>query len=630
MCGINGLINIGNESVLLKMNKVLSHRGPDDAGTAWIHEFNSGLGHQRLSIIDLSEKGHQPMYNDDKTLCITYNGEIYNYSIIRKELLAKGHTFFSNSDTEVILKGYQEWGSSILTKLNGMFSFAILDTKRNHLFAARDRLGIKPFYYSQQSNSLIFSSEIKSLLSSGLIEKSLDYQAFITPTRYQISPLTGFKNIYKLPPGCALKFDNGNLTIKHYWNIEPTETGTDKNQAIETLDYLLNDSVGLQMVSDVPVGVFLSGGLDSSLIAALMVKHSSSQLHSFTIKISDKDNELERSTDDSFYARKVANQFNFNHHEIEVSPNIVELLPKMVYHLDEPLTDPASINNYLISKSARENGIIVLLNGMGGDEVFGGYRKQLACHLVNYYKNFIPYPLRTGLFNLIEKTKIASNGKGNRRTRWLKRFLSFVELNEFERFIASDLSMSRKQFQNLFITDILYNDTFFYQSRKSHFTSSNLSYITKMCLDDTKTFLPEHNLTYSDKSSMAASVETRPPLIDHRIVEFMYTLPPYFRINGLTQKYLLKNVAEKYLPKEIIYRPKASFGVPLRAWIKNDLQEMVGDLLNETSIRKRGLFNATAITNAIDTDRNGYEDNSLLIWQMLTLEIWFNTFFDNK
>lgn len=368
MCGICGSVNIGSPHTIHRMNSVLAHRGPDDSGVKWFPESCSGLGQRRLAIIDLTPAGHQPMANDAETLWITFNGEIYNYREIRKILSRKGCSFRSESDTEVLLKAYEEWGLKVFDFLNGMFAFAIYDKVAHRLFAARDHIGIKPFYYWYDNRSLIFASEIKAILASGLIEKRPDYHSLHTPTRYQISPFTGFHGIYKLPPGHFLTFENGRLQIAPYWDIRPSEESdgiTDKF-IINRLDNLLNDATRLQMISDVPVGILLSGGLDSSIIAALMRRNTNGDIHSFTIKFASNDRTYERMPDDSHYAKIVAKKFSFVHHEIVLEPKISELLPLLTYHLDEPLADPAIINTYLISKAARDLGIIVLLNGMGG------------------------------------------------------------------------------------------------------------------------------------------------------------------------------------------------------------------------------------------------------------------------
>jgi len=612
------------------MVSVQRHRGPDDEGIIWWSDSCSGLGHRRLSIIDLSPLGHQPMSNETGHLWVTYNGELYNYKEIREELAGKGYRFQSQSDTEILLKAYEAWGEKCLDKFNGMFAFAIFDTRTRRLFAARDRIGVKPFYYCYKNGSLVFASEIKAILASSLIEKKPDYDALHTPTRFQVSPYTGFENIFKLPPAHYLIFENGRLTLKPYWDIQALENYPGREEdAIERLEMLLKEAVRLQMIADVPVGIFLSGGLDSSMIGALMRKNTPHDVHAFTIKFSARDQKFEKMVDDSVYARQVADQLGFHYHEFEIKPEVEDLLPKLVWHLDEPLADPAAINTWLISKAARDLGIVVVLNGMGGDEIFGGYRKQLACLKAEGYQRVVPGIFRTGIEKIFNNVPVATSRQGLKLLRWSRRFVSFASLPQVERYIASDLSLSRRQYQACFLKGGRYEDTHFYKSQKDLLARKELSYLTRMCLSDTKIFLPEHNLTYADKASMAASVESRPPLTDHKVVEFMFSLPPQFRIHGNTQKYLLKKVSEKYLPKKIVYRPKAPFGSPLRSWIRGPLSTLVRDLLSEASVKARGLYNPSYVSALIEKDRQGLEDNAHIIWTLLTNEVWFRTFFGN-
>jgi asparagine synthase (glutamine-hydrolysing) len=629
MCGITGIINGGSRDVLRRMTDTLAHRGPDDDGLKWFDVTGSGLGHRRLAIIDLSPSGHQPMTNEAGNSWIVFNGEIYNYHSIREELAAKGYRFRSKSDTEVLLCAYQCWGEQCLDKLNGMFAFAIYDVATRRLFAARDRLGIKPFYYHFEKGRLLFASEIKAILASGLVERRPDLCALHTPARFLISPQTGFENIWKLPPGHFMVLDDKTLTIQRYWSIQATETEASEPELTERLDALLRDSVRMQMIADVPVGVFLSGGLDSSIISALMRVNTQQEIHSFTIKFSDEDKKFERMAPDEVYARQVAKQLGFTYHEFEIKPDIEKLLPKVVWHMDEPLSDPAAINTYLMSKAARDLGIVVLLNGMGGDEIFGGYRKQLACLKAETYQGLMPGVLRRVVERAAEMVPVANARRGFRHVRWAKRFLSFASLPRGERFLMSDLSVPPDQFPRLYAGPMPYCETQFYREQAPRFNNNGLSYLTQMCLNDTNVFLPEHNLTYSDKACMAASIESRPPLTDHRVVEFMFSLAPETRIKGMTQKYLLKKVSERYLPRNIVYRPKAPFASPLRSWIRGPLSTMVDDLLCEQSIKARGLYDPESISRLVARDRQGLEDNSYLIWTFLTHEIWFRTFFQN-
>jgi asparagine synthase (glutamine-hydrolysing) len=569
------------------------------------------------------------MASEDGSLWITFNGEIYNHAEIRHELQAHGHRFRSSSDTEVLLKAFQQWGAQCLGRLNGMFAFAILDVRTKSLFAARDRIGVKPFYYCQSRDGLLFSSEIKALLVTGLVDRRPDYVALHTPARFQISPLTGFEGVSKLPPAHYLTFQAGELALRRYWSIPAREGHTLSDaDATDQLDGLLKDAARLQMISDVPVGVFLSGGVDSSLVSALVRSNTTQPVHSFTIKFSDQDQKFEKMPRDDVYARQVAEQFHFHFHEFELQPDIGELFPKMVWHLDEPLADPAAINTYLIAQAARASGIIVLLNGMGGDEIFGGYRKQLACLRADVYQTIAPAAVQHMLERLARAVPVAHAGGGWRTVRWTKRFLSFASMPQAVRYLMSDLSVAPERFSRMFLSGMPYEDTHFYRAQQATMMDPGLAYLTRMCLNDTQVFLPEHNLTYSDKASMAAGIESRPPLTDHRVVEFLFSLAPQYRIRGSVQKFLLKKVAERYLPERIVHRPKAPFWSPLRSWLRGPLAEMVSDLLSENALKKRGLYDPPFVANLIAQDRAGQDDNSHVIWTLLTNELWFRIFFD--
>jgi len=628
MCAIVGFIHCGNRELLKQSCKIQGHRGPDAHGIQWWESHGAGFGHQRLSILDLSPAGHQPMSTPDGRYWITFNGEIYNFQDIRRKLEAKGLQFRSTGDTEVILHAYEIWGADCLKEFNGMFALAIFDTLTGRLFAARDHIGIKPFYYWNDGARLAFASEIKALLRCPFIPREADQEALATPARFQISPSTGFLGIKKLPPAHCMVLEDGQLKLSCYWRLRPVENAvTNENALTDELDVLLADAVRLQMIADRPVGSFLSGGLDSSIISALMRKNNSGDIHAFTISFSAADQKYEQMPDDVVYAKRVAERFNFKFHEFELRPAIADLLPKMVWHLDEPLSDPATINTYVISEAARDLGIVVLLNGVGGDEVFGGYRKHLACLKAETYQDFVPVILQRHVQRLSAHIPVATERGGFRYLRWLKRFVSIASMPQVERYLASDLSLPFAKYQQLFPARSYFN-TWFWRAQQPDLTRADLSYLGRMCLNDTRVFLPEHNLTYSDKAAMAASVETRPPLTDYRIVEKMFTLPPEQRIRGRTQKWLLKKVAERYLPLDIVHRPKAPFNAPLRAWMRGPLAAMVDELLSESSLRRRGFYEPSAARSLIEADRRGIEDNGMVIWTMLTTELWFRTFID--
>jgi len=628
MCGIVGYINCGNEYSLKKATQSITHRGPDDSGVQWFAKHNSGLGFRRLSIIDVSNKGHQPMFDKKSKNWIVFNGEIYNFKFIRKKLTAKGRSFKSNSDTEVLLYAYAEWGPKCLDMLNGMYSFAIYNEESNTVFLARDRIGIKPLYYYRNGSQLIFSSEIKAMLASGLYTKQPDLYALHTTVHYQVTPYTGFKDIHKIPAGSYLYHHNNKHTIEKYWNIIPTENKISEDDAIDNLDALITDSVHLQMIADVPIGAMLSGGLDSSLIAVLMQKNISQPINSFTIKFTKDDLNAQGNTDDSEYAKIIAKSYGFNHKEILLEPDIVNLLPKMIWHLDEPIADPSAINTHLIAKSASEQGIKVLLSGMGADEIFGGYRSYLACLKAEYFQK-IPKWLKYLIYNTAPFLPYNIGKTNIKYFRWIKEFLKFADLNQFERHIISKNSaLTKDLFDKIYSKKHnCYKSPSYVYEKKLFNRYNKIDYLTKMCYCDSKIYMCDHNLAYLDKAAMSASVEARPPLIDHRIVEFLFTLKNDLKIKKNTQKYILKKVAEKYLPKKIIYRSKAPFSVPLRNWIKNDLNEMVNDLFSEEAIEKRGFYNTKYIRKLINDNKNGVSDNSQIIWRLITNEIWFQTFF---
>jgi len=628
MCGIAGLIHCGDPALLQRMVATMAHRGPDSHGSVWWSELGSGLGHRRLAILDLSPKGHQPMASADQRYAITFNGEVYNFRELRAELAETGVMFRSASDTEVVLAAYQAWGPACVRRFNGMFAFAILDRHAGRLFAARDHLGVKPFYYWHQADRFVFASEIKSVLQCPFVERAPDYEALATPARFQIAPATGFAGIHKLPAGHSLIFEAGRLTVRPFWAIVPGEADArSETEVVEELDHLLRDAVRLEMIADRPVGTFLSGGLDSSLVTALMRQNTDGDIHAFTIRFSREDQRFERMPDDSDYARRVAQQLGLRYHEMEIAPDVADLLPKMVWHLDEPLADPAAINTYMIAQAARDLGIVVLLSGMGGDEIFGGYRKPLACLQAARMQRWIPATAWSRLGGLVDRLPVASGARGFRGLRWLKRLAGILKLDGVERDLASGLSLAPAQFEALF-PGRRYRESAFYRAQEPVLARRDLGHLTRMCLNDTQVFLPEHNLTYSDKAGMAAGIEIRPPLTDYRVVERMFSLPPRYRIRGLQQKWLLKRVAERYLPRDIVHRPKAPFGAPLRAWIRGPLAPMVDELLSESSLKQRGLYDAAYIRTLVARDRLGQEDHGMVLWTLLTTELWYRTFFD--
>ncbi len=626
MCSIAGMLGCGDAAALARMSAVLRHRGPDATGAVWFTEHHSGFAHNRLAIIDLTPGGAQPMSSVDGRHWIIFNGEIYNYRELRCDLEAHGHRFRSTSDTEVLLAALIEWGDACLARLDGMFAFAWMDRHTGRVLLARDHLGIKPLYYAETAGGLIFASEIKALLQFPALRVERDDVALRNPSFFLLSPDTGFTGIKKLPPAHALSVAGGCVRLWPYWTIEPAETLGSEAEAIETIGGLIEQAVERQMISDRPIGAFLSGGLDSSLVSALMRRHHGGPIDAFTITFSSQDQRYERTPDDAVYARRVSTHFGFRLHEFEIEPRLMELLPLLVWHMDEPLSDPAVINTFLMSRAARDLGIVVLLNGVGGDEVFGGYRKYLACLRAGQYQRVCPAWMRDAVRALAGRLPVATARRGLLLARWLKRFLSYAELPETERYLASDLSLSAARFAELFGAE--YHRSPFWERQRPTLEGNHVSYLTRMCLNDTRVFLPEHNLTYSDKAAMAASIETRPPLVSKDVVTAMFQATPDLRIRRGVQKYLLKKIGERHLPRAVVHRAKASFNSPLRSWIRGPLSGLVDELLNERQLRARGLYRPAVVRRMIADDRAGREDHSMWIWTMLTVEMWHRTFLD--
>lgn len=636
MCGIAGIVGQTDQQLIHDMTAALAHRGPDDSGVHVLAEDGVALGHRRLSIIDLSAAGHQPMTNRAGHLTIVYNGELYNFRELRAELEQKGYAFRSTSDTEVLLCAYEAWGARCLNKLIGMFAFAIWDAKNKTLFAARDQLGIKPFYYTCVNGIFAFASELKALLCVPGLERKIDVDAIhsILLFLWIPDPKTIFQNVLKLPAGHSLEYSQGKLTLERYWEIPTAHTDSrPESYYVEGLREQLQQAVQRQIISDVPVGAFLSGGVDSSAIVGLARERNNGAFSTYTIKFSAEDSRLEAMPDDAKYARLIAQRFGTEHHEISIAPNLVDLLPKILWHLDEPIADPAAINTYLIAKAAKDSGTTVLLNGMGGDEIFAGYRKHLASMLAITYRR-IPRVLRKALVeSFVHFAPVTFSQRGWRTARWAKRFIKSAGYDPVNSFIGSYSYYDETEFQQLLAPEFYTPRDQTYPLRR-HFDyfdqAGELEYLNQMCFVDCKMFLPGLNLMYSDKATMAAGVEGRPPLVDHKVVEFAFSIPAKYKIHGLQSKYVFKKAMETLLPHEVIYRPKAPFGAPLRSWVKNGLEVLMRDLLSEERIKRRGYLNPAYVQKIIADDRAGQQDNAHRIWALLTLEMWFKIFLDDK
>ncbi|HEX6848049.1 MAG TPA: asparagine synthase (glutamine-hydrolyzing) [Chitinophagaceae bacterium] len=632
MCGLAGFINFENNELLAKeVCTVQQHRGPD-AQKIWIHN-NVALSHQRLSIIDLDSRSDQPFVKNG--LAIIFNGEIYNYKQLKAKIsgLDPKTGFITTSDTEVLLELYRIKKEKCLEDLIGMFAFAIYEIEAGKMFIARDHFGIKPVFYTQIEDRFAFASELKTLVNLPGFDKTINHNALVGALNYSWIPgnQSMFKKCFKLPPAHYLTIDTREElpapTLYCYWKLDTNTEFTNEEQAISALAKCMEETIQRHMVADVPVSSFLSGGLDSSLISVMAAKINPA-LSTYTIAVAAKDKKAEQMPEDEKYARQIADQFHFDHHEIEITPEIIKILPEIVHTLDEPIGDPAAINTYLICKEARARGVKVLLSGMGADEILFGYRRQKATLLAKTFRK-IPALLRRPVSSVVQKLPVKSNGKGKKLTRWAKRFLSFADLPTEEAYMKSYSYYNQEELKQLFKSDISNNYTWL---RDQHLSFFNDSYpgdpINQMCFTDIQMFMVGLNLYYTDRASMAASVEVRVPFIDKEVISVAMKIKGSLKFQKGQSKYILKRVAEKYLPKDIIYRPKASFGAPIRSWIGKDLKEMVDQLLSRESVEKRNIFNYGFIKKMIDDDRAGKEDNAYKIYQLLTVELWFRAYID--
>jgi asparagine synthase (glutamine-hydrolysing) len=653
MCGIAGLIDQDPETKIGPMLRAIEHRGRDDEGV-WTSAPISDdgkrvcLGHRRLSIIDTSSAGHQPMLTADKRFSVILNGEIYNYRELRDELEGKGCRFRTQTDTEVLLNAWECWGANCLDRLNGMFAFALWDERERALYLVRDRVGIKPLYYAsvgtRTSSSadggrdargpFLFASEVKAILASGLIKPELNHQAlhqFLT-FLWAPDPNTLFRGIKTVPPGHLVRVADGEIEVRQWWDISFDEIEEGKSEAwwqqqvLETLDRV----VRLEMVADVPLGSFLSGGVDSSSIVAMMKHHSNGRpVGTYAIGIEAEDLRYDIIPNDVEWARRVNQELVTDYHEIMLKPEVAELLPKLVYHMDEPAIDMA-IPSYLISRAARET-LTVMLSGMGGDEVFAGYPRQMAMKLAGAFDP-VPELLRRPLMKTI--AAVLPGGKPGRLTaplRNAKKFARSAALDFENRYLGYETYFTDEGKARLY-TDDLRQATHgldAYAAHRSYFArAANAAPLNRLLYVDLKTFLPCLNLMTTDKTAMAANLEVRVPFLNKEMLELSARMPADLKLRGLKRKYILKKAAEKLLPPEVVWRKKAGFGAPIRSWLRGALKPMVNDLLSEETVKRRGLFQPAEVRRIIDANLSGREDFNLQVFQLLNLELWHRTFID--
>ncbi len=615
MCGIVTVLKLDatevNPTALRRMTNVLRCRGPDDEG---FHVAgNIGLGFRRLSIIDLAG-GHQPMTNEDHSLWIVFNGEVYNFLPLRQELEQKGHIFATNSDTECILHAYEEWQEECLQKLNGMFAFAIWDQKNRKLFAARDRLGIKPLHYYIDGKTLVLCSELKSLLEHPGLDLAVDYNAIDQFLTYGVipAPRTIYQKAKKLQPAHYLVFHNRHLAVQRYWQIDPDRRSPlSDGDCLEALEELLTDSVRIRLISDVPLGAFLSGGIDSSTIVAVMSKLSGRAVQTFSVGFE------KQKFDERAYARIVARKFETQHTEYVARYNITDDAPRILSHFDEPFFDSSAIPTYYVSRMARRK-VTVCLSGDGGDELFAGYDHYPIALRNESLSRVMPSWFRTSLRSFSRALPFGFKGKNTLYTHTL---------------VGAELYVQGTRGQSFdLLKETLYSgclkDAIDLQARYAALHELFRNYerygpLSKMLLTDLQTYFPDDILTKVDRTSMLNSLEARVPFLDHRLVEFVCSMPPHLKYNGRVPKYILRTLAARYLPPEIVHRSKKGFTVPLRLWLTRDLREMALDLLNSRRFRERGLFNERMVHRFLKSTFQGMGRYYILVWLLFCLELWF-------
>ncbi len=632
MCGIAGSFLWPDGGPLTeRLTAALAHRGPDGTGR-YTHGVGGGevhLGHQRLSIIDLSPTGAQPMVCGG--LALTYNGELYNAPELRAELAATGVRFRGISDTEVLLEAWRRWGTGCLPRLRGMFAFAVFDERTGELVLARDQLGIKPLFLVRRGGGLVFASELKALAGALGASLHIDEAALVASLLYYWVPDSrcAFREAEKLPPGTWLRaWPDGRVERGRYWSIrdvaqQAQDAALDSSSAPD-LDAVVADSTRRHLLSDVPVATFLSGGLDSSYLTALAARQAPG-ITAYTIGFRPQDAKFEAMPDDLRYARQVAARFGVDLHEIEIAPNILELLPHLCYHLDEPIGDPAAINTFLICSAAREAGVKVMLSGMGADELFAGYRKHLANVLALRYQG-VPRSVRRGLRSAVDHLPVATARRGYRSIRFAKRFLSFADLPEETAFRRSYTMYDRLELLRLLNPDLAGTvDDVLAEHAQVYCDNALDDFVNRMCLADTRMFLPGLNLAYTDRASMAASIEARVPFVDVEVVKAAFSVPGHRKIVGRQGKVALKQAALSILPREVVYRPKGLFSAPLRAWMSRDLAPLVREIVHSGALVSAGFLRREALQRLVAEDASGQQDRAKHLWHIVTLEYWYRS-----
>lgn len=621
MCGICGILNIDNaefvdRDLIGAMNQTLVHRGPD-GGDVYCNA-NFGMGHRRLSIIDL-DSGKQPLSNEDGTIWVSFNGEIYNYLELIPPLKAKGHVFKTRSDTEVLVHLYEEKGEKMLEDLRGMFAFSIWDEKKKKLFIARDRVGKKPlYYYFKDHKHLVYGSEIKAILRSDLVERKVNYQALdhYLSFLYVPTPQSIFEGVQKLPPGHFLVCENGQLRIQQYWDLQYPASGEPRKSDhyyLEQFKEILTEAVRIRLRSDVPLGAFLSGGIDSSAVVAIMSEINPGKVETVSIGFTeDEYNELP-------YAKQISDLFGCKYNEFFVGAETAEIIPTLVGFFDEPFADPSFIPTYYVSKATRQK-VTVALSGDGGDETLAGYSRhsiELLEHKLRRFSRYLPANFLSKMYQVLPEGTRGRNILGN---------LS----------CAPDEAAARKHYnllfnhllkKQLYANPALHSD-FSERFRRLYNGSSATTILDKILYLDIKTYLPDDILVKVDRMSMAVGLECRAPLLDHKVIEFLTTVPPELKLRDGVTKFILKDMLSKKIPENILNRKKQGFRLPIEVWLKGELKEFASDILLGPTLGNRGLFDTSFVARMWSEFLNDKRDYAHQLWQLLILEIWYRKYMD--
>lgn len=627
MCGIAGMVQTRADGslapdVIHRMCQAIVHRGPDDEGI--FVKNGVGLGMRRLSIIDLSG-GHQPVFNEDKSIWIVFNGEIYNFPELRADLEKRGHRFYTHTDTEVIVHLYEDLGSDCVQKLRGMFAFALYDERRSKLLVARDRFGKKPLHYAFAGNQFLFGSEIKSLLAvAPELASGINHQALLQYLYfgYILDPNTAFSKIEKLPAGHLLELEHGEIRVRKYWDLPQygTRQVGSEQECLEELEERLAEAVRIRLISDVPLGALLSGGTDSSTVVGLMARASSKPVKTFSIAFDHED------FNEAHYARLVAQAFGTEHHELVVEPNILETVEKLTSSLEEPFGDSSMLPTYFVSCMARKY-VTVALSGDGGDEIFAGYDRYAINLRRDKFRNLPVWAgrvYRERVYPWLPKTMRGRRLSYAMSLPWRERYVdsvAFIPLFEREAPLLSD------EFRE-HLHDGATPESAIYRYFDQ---ASATNPVDQLLYVDTKTYLVGDILTKVDRMSMATSLEVRVPILDHVFAEWAVGLPIEWKLRGNEQKYILRKLAERVgVPREALYRKKQGFAMPLVHWIKHELKDLIMSALLDSRTLQRGYFRPTAVQRLFDEHFRGYRDHSGPIWRLLMLELWHRNFLEKS